>query len=169
MSLGNKGGRPRNAVVHREPIEGFTAQAANALPGNFDNLTMLADGGFERVELKYAPASTVTRRDIAREADGTVIRDDKGKPTVIDVPLYPDLDDDELVLVERKVSYAEPNVRACEYLVDRVMGKPRQAVELTGEDGDAIRHAVQIYLPDNGRDTRHDSDPPSTGSAGAMA
>ena len=54
------------------------------------------------------------------------------------------------------------------YLLDRMAGKPTQAVELSGEDGNALQQAIQIYLPDNGRGVRH-GDSTATGTTGDVA
>jgi len=48
----------------------------------------------------------------------------------------------ELALVDK-------DIHAIKYIMDRVDGKPRESVELTGEAGDPI--SVRIYMPDNGR------------------
>ena len=62
--------------------------------------------------------------------------DDKGKPSIVDVRVFPDLDDDELVLVESKEIERAPDVLAIRELFDRLMGKPGQALELSnGDDG----------------------------------
>lgn len=45
-----------------------------------------------------------------------------------------------------------PSVPANIYLADRLLGRPRQAVEHSGKDGGAI--PITIYLPDNGRDSK---------------
>ena len=43
-----------------------------------------------------------------------------------------------------------PDREANKYLLDRVLGRPMQAVEHSGKDGAALVN-VQVYLPDNGR------------------
>lgn len=45
-----------------------------------------------------------------------------------------------------------PSAVANMYLLDRLLGKPKQAVEHSGKDGGAI--PLTLYLPDNGRDHR---------------
>jgi hypothetical protein len=49
-----------------------------------------------------------------------------------------------LVLVERKVETAEPDRAANEYLVNRLLGKPMQAVEHTGAGGGEILHKFTV-------------------------
>jgi hypothetical protein len=146
-------GRPKNSTKHKTSATTLTEMCAEFAPKAVANLTKLANGGFERVELVYEPAANLTIKVLARDASGEPIRGPRGGLAMVEERLYPDLGPDALVLVARKVSHAEPDRAANEYLIDRFIGKPRQAVELTGEDGSAIRHAVTIYLPENGRDT----------------
>jgi hypothetical protein len=126
-------GRPKNAELHAAKLSTFTDKVAAHLPQVYKNLEILADGGFKRVEYKYEPASQLTRRDVAREPDGTVIRDARGKPTVVEVPLYPGSLADKWVRVSRKVTYAEPNFKANELMADRIGGTPRPSPEVESE------------------------------------
>jgi hypothetical protein len=120
-------GRPTNADAHREPIADFTARAAGYLPTAFDNLARLASGELVRVETKYERAACLTRKDVARDDDGEILRDKNGKPTVIEVPAFPGIDADEWVAVERKVTPLAPDFRANEYIINRAMGTPTPA------------------------------------------
>jgi hypothetical protein len=120
------------------------------LPEILGNLKRLADGGYERAEEKHE------LRLIVPPAGTT---DEAGKPL---------LPYEAMVLVERKVSIADADRSANQYLMDRLLGRPTQAVELTGEDGEAIRSAVQIYLPHNGREN-HAGDPTAEGPTGDVA
>ena len=43
-----------------------------------------------------------------------------------------------LILAERKVSVAEPDREANKYLIDRILGRPRQAVEMSGPEGNPV-------------------------------
>lgn len=159
-------GRPRNATKHATTAADLTTLCANFAPKAFANLVKLANGGFERVKLEYEPAANLTIRVLACDADGKPILGPRGGPTFVDQPLHPELAPDALVLVGRKVEWAEPDREANQYMIDRFAGKPRQAVELTGQDGAAIKHAVTIYLPENFRDGKPDGDPPAGGAAG---
>ena len=136
-------GRQSNAAKHEVQITKFTDLAASGLSQCFDNLATLADGGYERTEIKYEPARLIKRKDLARDKDGNVIRDARGKPTIVEVLEFPDADGDVWIETERKVIKLGPDFRANEYLVDRVMGRPRQAVEVTGEDGGPISMAFE--------------------------
>jgi hypothetical protein len=128
-------GRPRNATKHATTATTLTELCAGFASQAFKNLVVLANGGYERVKLEYELQ--------------TVVPD----PADLDPEGLPRKPFEALVLSGRKVEYAEPDREANKYLIDRFAGRPRQAVELTGEDGSAIRHAVTIYLPENGRDT----------------
>ena len=46
-----------------------------------------------------------------------------------------------------------PCFKSNAYLIDRVLGKATQAVEVSGKDGQPVE-VVQFYLPSNGRDAR---------------
>ncbi len=52
-----------------------------------------------------------------------------------------------------------PDRQAIANLMDRVLGKPMQAVEHSGKDGGAIQHQVQFYLPENNRDAGSEAPP----------
>ncbi len=120
-------GRKPNAEVHAESVGGFTLSAAEYLPQAFENLRLLAEGGALRVEQKWSPAGTLTRKDVARDDAGAPLFDKNGKLSIIEVPLYPDLPAEEPVMVERKVTTLPPDYKANEYLVDRVAGKTAPA------------------------------------------
>jgi hypothetical protein len=66
----------------------------------------------------------------------------------------------------RRVYQERPDRAALVYLVDRVMGKPKELVEHSGEIEGATASVV-VLMPDNGRGdrprTEHD-DPPSAGT-----
>jgi hypothetical protein len=138
-------GRPSNQEKHQEAIATFTDLAARGLTQCFDNLCTLADGGFERTEVKMAPAGTLKRKDVVRDKDGEPLTDKNGKMTVVEVLLYPDLPADELVVIERKVITLAPDFRANEYLVDRVIGKPRAESE---PDADGLNLAEALDQAD---------------------
>lgn len=88
------------------------------LPDLIGNLVKLANGGYERVEVEQTPADVVMAADL-------------------NVPVG------QLVVTRRKVATAEPDREANKYLVDRVLGRPRQSVELSGPDGAAIPVSIE--------------------------
>lgn len=50
------------------------------------------------------------------------------------------------------------------FLIKQDMGNPKQAVEMSGRDGEPLGPLVQIYLPNNGRDETQ----AATGTAGEI-
>ena len=54
-----------------------------------------------------------------------------------------------LVTLMRKGDTDKVRAMAANFLLDRAVGKPPQAVELAGEGGRPL--TVQVYLPDNAR------------------
>lgn len=135
-------GKPSNATRHATRIETFTDKCAGHLRRTYDNLRMLADGKAVRVETEWAKAGTVTRKDVVRDADGNPRSDKNGRFTIIDVQVYPDTDPDKWVRQKRKVIELPPEFRANEHIADRVMGKPRQAVDLGNQDESPLRIEV---------------------------
>ena len=102
------------------------------LPKLFENLFKLADGGYERVEEEWVPG------DAPLAQPGT---------TSSEPPL---------VLAKRKVSVAEPDRASNQYLIDRILGRPRQSVEVTDAGADPSR---RIMIPD--ADERSSEEHPS--------
>lgn len=49
-----------------------------------------------------------------------------------------------------RVYTVEPDMKAAEYLVNRVLGRPKQQVEV--ENKGETRHTVNLFLPHNGRE-----------------
>lgn len=119
-------------------------QIVDHLPQLVANLIKLADGGYRRVEEKWEPEPFAG----------------------IDPLTGQRREEPELVLVERKVSVAEPDRAANQYLIDRILGKTKQAVEVSGKDGEPLQ--AVIYLPSNGRDPDA-GNPPPAGPAGGVA
>jgi hypothetical protein len=114
---GNPGGpgRPRNADKNAGAVSKAEARIRDRLPELIDNMLHLAMGGYERVEEQWAPAGTLY-------AGG-----------MHPFRLYPDKPADELVLVKRTVTIADRDRQANVYLIDRIMGKPTERTELSGE------------------------------------
>jgi hypothetical protein len=142
MSFGNKGGRPRNAEVHKAKLDTFNGKVANHLPQTYRNLQALADGEAEGYDDEYKAAGVITRKDVARQPDGTVFQDRQGKPVIIEALCFPHLEPTELVKIRRMERHLPQDFRANELMVERIGGKPRQAVELTGEDGEPVRLSI---------------------------
>lgn len=113
---GNPTGRPRKADQNAGAVARAEKQIRDRLPSLIDNMLILADGGYERVEEQWAPAGSLY---IGSGVDAK--------------RMYPDKEPDELVLVRRTVSIADRDRAANQYLIDRIMGKPTERQEVTGE------------------------------------
>lgn len=123
---GNPAGRPRKLDRHAGAVVKAEKRVADRLPELVDNMLILANGGYQRVEEQWAPAGSLYIGS--------------GKDSV---KMYPDLPDDELVLVKRTVSIADKDRQANEYLINRIMGKPTERQEISGPDRGPI--PVETY------------------------
>jgi hypothetical protein len=114
---GGPGRRPKSIKFAR-PIARAEKQIADHLPELIDNLFVLANGGYERVEEEWQPAGLVYvgSGEFARRA-------------------FPELEPDVLVMVKRKSSIADKDRQANEYLVNRILGKPTERAEVA-QSGD---------------------------------
>lgn len=102
------GRKPKEVTVAREAFtQAIERQIAALVPRLVANLMVLANGGYERVEEKYAPGE-----ETAPEGGDAKGKAKAKKPGP------------GMVLVERKVSVAEPDREANRYLLDRLLGKP---------------------------------------------
>jgi len=54
---------------------------------------------------------------------------------------------DRLAAALIDLALVNKDIHAIKYIMDRIDGKPRESVKLTGEVG----HNVHIYMPENGR------------------
>jgi len=84
------------------------------LPELFEHLLGLARGGGEERHIKRAPAATITKREWERKPDGSIIERQ--------VPVYPDKDPDELVVVEEVTEIFGKDRYANMYLMNRILG-----------------------------------------------
>lgn len=114
---GNGGARPgagrkAKAEKFKQPIAKAEKRIADRLPSLIDNMLILANGGYERVEEQWARADSLY---IGSGADAK--------------RMYPEAEDDELVLVKRTVSIADRDRQANQYLIDRIMGKATQRIQ----------------------------------------
>jgi hypothetical protein len=132
-------GRPRILDKFPEQVEHVNDEFARHLKPAFWALLDLIRPA-PRYEEKYIPKWLVMRKGIARDFDGSIIRDDKGKPTVVEVQAYPDAGPDEEVRVERKRIDIAPDVRAIKELFERALGRSGISIEefARGDDGPGI-------------------------------
>jgi hypothetical protein len=138
-------GRKPRAERFARPIAAAEKKIADRLPELVDNQFLLALGGGERIEERYETAGTVLIDGVLLNDQGKPLTTERGAVVRTQVPAFPDLDPTDLVLVERKVITLAPDRAANEYLVDRILGKPTQAIEaeISGPDGQPIPLAVE--------------------------
>lgn len=182
---GNGGARPGagrklNLERHRVQIDGAGDQIARSLEAITSKLILIAGG--EGREEEWVPAGSFTRKDAVRNQDGSIWTDDKGKPCVVDVQIYPDLKADEWVCVKRKPWKPDPKAMAEAW--DRLCGKAMSAVPPDPESIN-LREALLLALkareayvdpdddagtPDDARDRdeRTDDDGGPGGDAGLV-
>lgn len=124
-------GRKPTSELYAPEIAAAKRKCADHLPELLENLLELARGGYLRTKEKWERRGAITKKIYEY--------DDNGVPHMLEKPAYPDHpDQDELVLTERTTETADMDRAANIYLVDRILGKPTQAVELSGPDGDPI-------------------------------
>ena len=131
-------GRKAKAEKFAGPIAKVEERIADRLPQIVDNLEAIADGNAPRVEEKWEPAGTLMIEKLATDPDGNQMFDAKGNPVTVKVLAFPDLPPEQLVLVEKKVVTAGPDFKANEYLANRILGKPTEAIEISGPDGGGV-------------------------------
>lgn len=126
-------GRPSTETnkLRAEIIAEAEKEICDNLPQLIRNMITLANGGYERVEEKWTPSEM----------------------EVVVVPKGSTPPPPELVLSERKISIAEPDRGANQYLIDRILGKPKQQVDVndvtstqSGADPDAAARALKAAL-----------------------
>jgi hypothetical protein len=167
MANGHGGSRPGsgrkpNAEKYADQLGKANDHLAYELRECAKALLDLALGNTEEVE--RVPAGTLWRKDVIRvekadltflteeeagklelsEIDG-ILLDQKGKPAIVDVPMYPDLDPTQLVEVKRKK--LRPDVRALAYIWDRLEGRANYVPPVEPEGVDiraALREAREL-------------------------
>lgn len=113
------------------------------------NLLNLADGTAIRKTTteSYVMAGSLVRKGPLRGDDGQIVYGANGYPVMVEAPIYPELPAETLVLVDRKVSITElePDRESNIYLLDRIIGKPKQSTEteITGPDGGPLEIAFK--------------------------
>jgi hypothetical protein len=127
-------GRKKKADRFASEIAQAERRVADRLPQLIDNLMLLADGGWEQVTETLEPAGLIQITKEVITSDGTV--------SVRELA-FPELPPEQLVVVRRTRATAAPNLRANEYLVDRILGRPVAAVEAEVEvnAGEELRSA----------------------------
>lgn len=133
-------GRKSKLVKFETEINTAEKRIAKRLPKLIANLERLADGGYKREKKVFKPAGMIYLDLPERLTDGTLKLDPNGHPILIKQLAFPHLDPEHLVCVESSTEIADADRAANTYLVDRVMGRPKQAYEgdLNLNDPDAL-------------------------------
>jgi hypothetical protein len=124
-------GRKRKYEKYQTAIEKAELRIAQKLPEILDNLEILADGGQQIITEEWQPAGLVT-----------LTKHDDEKDKYYQVQAFPGLDPLEPVLVKRTVVTSGKDLRANQYLADRVMGRPTQKQEIDFS-GDGLNITVR--------------------------
>lgn len=106
--LQNSGLKKTILDVHPDLKDIFEEYLAGTANDNLEVLTFLAQNGFILFEEEYMIAGMIRFRG----ADGAMH------------PVFPEKDDDELVLIKKVKKVLPPDREALKYLIDRVAGKP---------------------------------------------
>ena len=120
-------GRKRKADKFEGEISQVEQLIVEALPQVVKSLIESATGAL-MVREEFEPAGTITR-------DATQIEHTDNGPRALKVKelVYPDKDPEDLVLVKRIEQHETPEVRAGMYLVDRILGKPTEHIEMEAD------------------------------------
>lgn len=141
------GRKPSNVAQARAELATSVEDTLTYMvPGCIANLKRLADGGYERVTQTFELAATITREDVVRDKDGNPTFDSRGNVVIGKQPAFPDAQPGELVLTRRVVEVADADRAANEYLINRRLGRPKQAVELSGPDGAPIPVSIEAAI-----------------------
>lgn len=122
-------GRKSKAEKFPEVFAAVDERLAAGVHGRLDKLEYLADGGFEQIEEYYEPAGLIQINKVVETKEGTI------RVTEL---AFPHLDPEQPVLVRSTRRIATPDLKANIYLVDRFLGKPTQATEISGPDGTPV-------------------------------
>lgn len=157
-------GRPEKApkvLGRKAEVDELVAAYA---PTAFEKLQELCDGAI-RTKRVFEAAGVIFRKDVVREKDGSVYLDGKGKPVPVQVCVFPDLPPDQMVPVGEEWIILEPDEKALEYMLNRLMGRP---AEVKPDDGDneidAARALAEAHgLKDKYRDPDEEAAPDAPG------
>jgi hypothetical protein len=127
---GKRPGAGRKATRVRFPAQAEAVETAIAeqLAAVVAAEIKVALGGYERVTTTYAPAGTITT----------------GSGEFLSL-VFPDKPADELVPIKETRSIAEPNIAALEYLIDRIIGRPTQAIEVDADPDGTLEHTAATF------------------------
>ena len=119
-------GRPRKAEKFAAPIAAAEDQIVDRLPRLVANQLKLANGGWWEEEVELQPAGLV---EVGQGENRCLA--------------YPEKDPDELVVVRKKRRKAAPDRKANEYLIDRILGRPTQALEIDADPDGTLTQTAE--------------------------
>lgn len=129
-------GRKPNNEKYKLQITALSDRIAGSLDDRYDALDLLARGGFEQITESWEPAGLIEVTKQVVTNDGTVnVRE----------LAFPHLDPEQLVCVRRTRSFAAPDRKANEYLINRIAGTPTQHIE-ADLDGDGPLFKVYVGI-----------------------
>lgn len=118
------GGRPRTRDIFHSIVREAEGKIADKLPLIVDDILRLAQGQYSETRLEMEPAGTLYRDDYVNSTIDT----DKGVRNIykrVKVPMYPEKPPDEMVVTKQVETNFAPNLHACIYLMNRIMGPPQ--------------------------------------------
>lgn len=129
------------------PVNKAEAAIAKMLP---DATKTLEEQGTQRQETTskiWRAAGTVTVQLPLKDKNGDVVLNNAGRPVTISQLVFPNHPPDEMVLIEERENDAPADVRATQYILDRMLGKPSQDVQPETPPGERMG----TDFPSNGR------------------
>jgi hypothetical protein len=131
----NGAGRKPKRDKYTPQITGLEDGIADRLPQLLANMLLLANGGYEQISETYEPAGLIqiTKETITKEGGSVNMRE----------LAFPHLDPEQLVCVRRIRTFAAPDRKANEYLINRIAGTPTQHIEA---DVDSDGPLFKVYL-----------------------
>jgi prolyl oligopeptidase PreP (S9A serine peptidase family) len=128
---GRGGPRPNSGRKPlREKYNSAITKAEKVFAGHQEkaalNIVQLADGGVARVEVIEKAAGTIME-DVFETGEDGRIRKMRRR-------VFPDLDPEQMIEVERRTVTLPPDLDANEYIIDRLHGKPATVVEDNSND-----------------------------------
>ena len=150
---GKRGGSRPGAGRKTAEVTKFRADVEKAtrdlvvdrIPELLDNLVHLANGGYQRVKESWEPAGLVMVDAEVEDVDGNPVYDARGCPVTAKRPAFPEIPPDKMVCTSRTTETADCDRAANEYLINRVLGRPKQALEISGEDGSPLKIEI-VYV-----------------------
>ena len=134
MANGHGGARPgsgrkRHQETYAAEIRAFNDLAAAKLADRYAALERLAEGGYEQIAETWEPAGLIYVTKQVETKDGTIR---------VSELAFPELDPKALVCVRRTRSFAAPDRRANEYLINRILGMPTQHLDVDPDPDGAL-------------------------------